>query len=94
MSPGWMSSPNFSRTAFMDHATGTMCSGWSCPLDIATIWAWPSMRTQEKSSPSYRMDEYAVRTSVTRISRTTDTKASRSTSRVMGSITGRPPGGT
>ena len=27
-------------------------SGWSWPLDMATIWASPSMSTQEKSSPS------------------------------------------
>jgi len=51
-SPGWMSSPNFSRTALIDQPIGTMWSGWSCPLDMATIWARPSMRTQEKSSPS------------------------------------------
>ena len=51
-SPGWMSSPNFSRTARIDQPMGTMCSGWSWPLDMATIWDWPSMRTQEKSSPS------------------------------------------
>ena len=51
-SPGWMSSPNFSRTAFIDQLIGTMCSGWSAPLDMATICASPSMSTQEKSSPS------------------------------------------
>src|SRR5262245_52984746 len=37
------------------------------------------------------MDEYAVRTSVTRISRTIDTNASRTTSRVIGSITPASP---
>jgi len=47
-----MSSPNFSFTDFMDQLIGTMWSGWSCPLDIATSWASPSMSTQEKSSPS------------------------------------------
>ena len=70
---------------------GTMWSGWSWPFDMATICAWPSMSTQEKSSPSYRIDEYAVRTSVMRISRTIETKASRSTSSVMGSIMPRSP---
>ncbi len=47
-----MSSPNFSSTDFIDQLIGTMCSGWSAPLDMATIWASPSMSTQEKSSPS------------------------------------------
>jgi len=36
----------------MDQPIGTMCSGWSWPLDIETIWASPSISTQEKSSPS------------------------------------------
>ena len=47
-----MSSPNFSRTAFIDQPMGTMWSGWSWPADMATISAFAFMRTQEKSSPS------------------------------------------
>ena len=78
MSPSkWVS---ISRT---DHGTGKMCDGLSSAW--ATICPSPSTSTQEKSCASWMMEEYAVATRFARISRTTETRVSWRSSRVMAS---------